>query len=82
MQRTPSAPTVAACAVCGGSALVSWAEPDVTAGGVEHDLAAHAVQHLFVAVLMPAIGIAGAVAPPVPAPPLIFQLRAVNVVFT
>src|SRR6516165_12225697 len=45
--------------------LVSRAELDVTAGGVEHDPAAHAVQHLFVAVLMPAIGIAGAVAPAV-----------------
>src|SRR5580693_10120053 len=45
--------------------LVSRAEPDVAAGGVEHDLAAHAVQHLFVAVLMPAVGVAGAVAPPV-----------------
>jgi len=45
--------------------LVSRAELDVAAGGVEHDPAAHAIQHLFVAVLMPAVGIAGAVAPPV-----------------
>ena len=64
MQRTPSAPTVAACAVCGGEHVVLPAD-DVTAGGVEHDLAAHAVQHFFVAVLMPPVGIAGAVAPPV-----------------
>jgi len=43
--------------------LVSRAEIDVTAGGVEHDPAAHAIEHLFVAVLMPAVGIARAVAP-------------------
>src|SRR6266567_4623585 len=45
--------------------LVSRAEFDVAAGGVEHDPAAHAMQHLFVAVLMPAVGVAGGVAPPV-----------------
>src|SRR5690349_24781422 len=45
--------------------LVSRTELDVAAGGVEHDPAAHAIQHLLVAVLMPAIGIARAVAPPV-----------------
>src|SRR5215469_14924181 len=45
--------------------LVSRAELDVAAGGVEHDPAAHAIQHLLVAVLMPAVGIAGAVAPAV-----------------
>ena len=45
--------------------LVSRPEFDVAVGGVEHDAAAHAIQHLFVAVLMPAIGIAGAVASPV-----------------
>ena len=39
--------------------LVSRAELDVAACGVEHDLAAHAIQHLFVAVLMPVVGIAG-----------------------
>ena len=43
--------------------LVSRAKLDVAAGDVEHDLAAHAIQHLLVAVLMPAVGIAGAVAP-------------------
>src|SRR6266702_6791240 len=45
--------------------LVSRAELDVAAGGMEHDPAAHAIQHLFVAVLMPAVGVAGGVAPPV-----------------
>jgi len=45
--------------------LVARAKLDVAGGGVEHDPAAHAVQHLLVAVLMPAIGIAGAVTPPV-----------------
>jgi hypothetical protein len=45
--------------------LVSRAEFDVAAGGAEHDPAAHAIQHLFVAVLMPAVGVAGAVTPPV-----------------
>src|SRR6266567_2694662 len=39
--------------------LVSRAEFDVAAGGVEHDPAAYAIQHLFVAVLMPAVGVAG-----------------------
>src|SRR6188472_150954 len=66
MQRTPSAPTVAACMVCGGrDHLVSRAELEVAAGCVEHDPAAHAIQHLLITELMPAVGIAGAVAPPV-----------------
>ncbi len=45
--------------------LVSRAELDVAAGGAEHDPASHAIKHLFVSVLMPAVGIAGAVASPV-----------------
>ena len=65
MRRTTSAPAVAACGACGGRTIfVSRAEFDVTAAGAEHDPAAHAIQHLFVAVPMPAVGIAGAVAPP------------------
>ena len=35
---------------------------------VEHDLAAHAIQHSFVTVLTPDVRIAGAVAPPVDRP--------------
>jgi hypothetical protein len=46
MQRTPSAPTVAACAVYGGRTMLPPGPFDVAAGGVEHDPAAHAVQHL------------------------------------
>ena len=57
----------ARCRVCGvrrEDQLVSWAEFAVAALGVEHDPAAHAVQHLFMTVFMPAVGIAGPVAPP------------------
>jgi Phage integrase family len=43
---------------------VSWAELDIAGVGVEHDPATHAIQHLFVAVLVPGIGVAGGIAPP------------------
>jgi len=65
MQRTPCAGRCRVRGVRREDHLVSGAELDVAAGGAEHDPAVHAIQHLVVAVLMPAAGIAGAVAPPV-----------------
>ena len=44
---------------------VSRAALDVAVGGVEHDPVAYAIQHLLITVLKSAVGIAGAVAPPV-----------------
>jgi len=63
MQRTLRADRCRVRGVRREDHLVSRAELDVAAG-VEHDPAAHAIQHLLVAVLMPGIDIAGA-APPV-----------------
>jgi hypothetical protein len=64
MQCTPSAPTVAARGARREDHLVQRAELYVAVGGAEHDPAAQVIQRLLVAVLRPAVGIAGTVAPP------------------
>jgi hypothetical protein len=84
MQRTPSAPTVAACAVCGGRTIVSPGPSSMSPPAVWNTIRPRTqYSTFFVAVLMPAVSIVGAVAPPVraqalgthPGCDLVFTLR-------